>query len=42
MPDRVREDPMPFVDDVVIAIDRILTFTSGIHRRYPCSTLGPH
>lgn len=26
MPDRVREDPMPFGDDVVIALYRILTF----------------
>ena len=33
MPDRVREDPLPFVEDIVIAIDRILTFTSGMTRK---------
>lgn len=32
MSDRVREDPAPFVDDVLVAIGRILSFTSGMIR----------
>ncbi|OPX73605.1 MAG: hypothetical protein A4E40_00129 [Methanoregulaceae archaeon PtaU1.Bin059] len=32
MPDRVREDRVSFVDDIVIAVDRTLDFTSGMTR----------
>jgi len=32
MPDRYREDPSFFLDDILIAIDRILLFTAGMKR----------
>lgn len=32
MPDRDRTDPSHFLDDIVVAIDRILLFTSGMTR----------
>jgi len=32
VPNRVREDRVSFVDDIVIAVDRVLGFTAGMTR----------
>lgn len=32
MPDQAREDPALFLDDALVALDRILLYTSGMNR----------